>query len=550
MAVVSLASAYTTYIATERGDQAGALDSIASQQSAEEQQAEQQFDAKVAEDQRLLARYAAYDQTQRRTRRDAAAVRTSDPGQASWLDLQEQADSDLQRALNPFFRTVGSSVNTNTGAATYDDELAKAVMRMWDWRLFRADSATTRELAATTRARATSIVLVVVVLVLALFLLTLAHVAATNAGLALAVLGTLAATVAIVRFFLVDAAAAAPLALAIGLVALIAIILVRLSRDRRWFSGGEMSATLPGLIDVPATVRTPLPPVDAEEVGSRLPQLVAVVIAAATLLAAGVGYLHGEAALRSDGQAWIARELGVRAIGALRSAEENTAVGVGKFELALTQRVAGWNAAQQQAYAKSIGDATRAAQLQRDADGWLALADSTEQGSGIAGELGQGSVCDQAALERIRAGVSQESARLAALQDAANAASRHWSEHAAAYVSVLAWLTVAAYLLGLAVVFRERAVRALLSTVGVVMVAASVVWIGSVWAQPWPASSDVADRSASTFAQGVVALVRGENATAEARFTEVIAARPDFVMRGRIEHKRSSPQVRLGRRVS
>lgn len=146
MVFVSLASAYVAHVATERGSDVAALEGIAAQQSAEEQEVEQQIDGVVAQDLRLTARLDEPLHSYREALTQAATLRATDPTLAGDYDLQAQAHLDRLRALLPFFRAAAPDLSGES--ATYDADAARKSMRAQDWRLFRASSALTREQAS------------------------------------------------------------------------------------------------------------------------------------------------------------------------------------------------------------------------------------------------------------------------------------------------------------------------------------------------------------------------------------------------------------------
>lgn len=526
MAVVALVSAYVTFVATDRGSAAAALEGTAAQQSAEEQQVEQQIDAIVSQERRLTARVDEYLQTYRQRSADALDVRQSDPIRAAALDLQAQAEVEGLRHLLPFYR--GAAPDLTAAEATYPVDDAKDALRM-QGRLFRVSGAATRVEAAALRATATSLVLVVVLLVASLFLLTLAHLAGGRRGVALAVAGIVAAAAAVIWFAVIARGAILPLGIGAIAAAAVAVIVWRFGRERGWLGGLE-EAEASDIAVVP-TRPDPLPVVDPEAPPTtRSTRYVALAIAFVTLFGAWVGFLQGTASDRASESAWEAQDLGVQAIGALRAAEEDAAVAIDIYELALTQRVASWSATEAAAYADSISDTVEASRQRTEAARLAALATSTETRSDATASLGSAGVSSEFALRRFRAAVSEPSARLAALQDAANVAARDWGDRAAIHLSVLAWLAVAVYLLGLSLVFRERRVRNVLVVVGTVMILAGVARAATVWTLPDVATADQAQRAADAYAAGVVALERNEPVAAQAAFTEAIRWRPAFTL--------------------
>ena len=106
MAVVSLASAYVTYVATERASLAASLNGTASQQAAEEQQVAQQIDAIVAQEQRLTARIDEPLQAWRQNRAQGSGVRSVFTPEAVELAIE-----DLNAARERGTETAGVLLN-------------------------------------------------------------------------------------------------------------------------------------------------------------------------------------------------------------------------------------------------------------------------------------------------------------------------------------------------------------------------------------------------------------------------------------------------------
>ena len=462
LAAISLVSAYVSYVAGERAGIAADLDALASQQWAEEQQVQQQIDAVVAQDQRITGYLDQDAYAMGAMVEDAEAARTEDPERAAQWDLGAQAAVARYAQLFAFLRA--GAPNWTSGVGVYDADDARIAALNSDWRLFRVSSEQTRDEADRAAQLTTYTVLVVVILVSALFLLTLAHVAGGRRGLWLASLGAASALGGIVYFATLDLAAALPILAGATAVAF-ALMATRIPRVHRWLEGMERDDIVGDVAAVPTRPGATASTNPSDPPTSRFTRYIAIAIAVATLLGAGVGYLHGRASSSSDDEAWRARDLGVEAIGALRSAEEALAVQIDSYQLALSAHVDAWDAAQRASYAAWSGDTAEADRMTREAGKFDELAQRHEERSELADDLGSAGVSSEA-LRDVRAEVWEASARLAALQDAANAASRAWGARAGAYLSVLAWLAVAAYLLGLSLIFRDRRVRQVLASVG------------------------------------------------------------------------------------
>lgn len=529
MAAVSLASAYVTYVASERDATAASLNALASEQWAEEQQVEQQVDAIVAQDQRLTARLDAELHTFRDTTEKADALRATDPDRAAQLDLDAQASAALFAQLEPFLRSVQPDLTGDV--ATFDTDAAREKARFFDWRLFRASSELTRDDARHATDMAASTVLIVVVLVAALFLLTLAHVAGGRRGVIFAVLGVASAIIGIAWFTALDIGAALPLVVAVVAV-VIMLSVARLGPVRRWLEGIEKHAIddVHTISHRPGATATTVP-VDPPTTGYN--RYVAVAIAVSTLLGAGVGYLHGQASSSSQNQSWLGVDLGVEAIGDQRAAEERLAVSLESYQEALANRVDGWDASQRASYAAWSGDTQQVEPLTQEAERLEELAARYEERSGVARQLGSSGVTGEAVFQKLGAEVWESSARLLALQDAANAAARAWSIRSGIFLSVLAWLAVAAYLLGLSLIFKDRRVHSVLASVGTVLILAAVVRTATAWAEPEPPTASQAATAADAYARGVVASFGGDPGRAEKLFARALELRPDFGLASR-----------------
>ncbi len=530
MAAVSLVSAYVTWVASERDATAASLNALASEQWAEEQQVEQQVDAIVAQDQRLTARLDAELHTYQESTEEADALRATDPDRAAQLDLDAQASAALFAQLRPFLRSIEPDLTGD--AATFDTDAARETARFFDWRLFRASSQLTRDDARHATTAAASTVLIVVVLVAALFALTLAHVAGGRRGVGFAVLGVATAITGVVWFTALDVRAALPLMAALVAMGIV-LGVARVGPVRTWLEGVEKHA----IDDVhvishrPGATATAMP-VDPPTTGYN--RYVAVAIAVSTLLGSGVGYLHGQASSNSANHAWLGVDLGVQAIGDQRAAEERLAVDLESYQEALAKRVDSWDASQRASYAAwSGGDPEQVELLTREAERLEELATRDEKRSGLATQLGRIGVTGEGAFQQLRADAWESSARLLALQDAANAASRTWSIRSGIFLSVLAWLAVAAYLLGLSLIFKDRRVHLVLASVGTVLVLAAVVRSATAWAEPEPPALSQAAAAADAYAAGVVASFGGNPARAEEHFARALELRPDFGLASR-----------------
>lgn len=528
MAAVSLAGAYVTFVAGDRSATASDLEGLASQQWAEEQQADQQIDAQLTQDQMLTGRLDIVQNAYVTDARAAAAASSSDPGGAAELRLQAQESAALYAQLAPFFRAAQPTAADD--GLMYDAATAEEVLRVQDPRLYRASSALTRSQAAEAADLAARTGGVIVLLVGALFVLTLAHIAGPRRGVPLAWLGGGVAVVGVVWFVLLGPLAAIPLLVAAA-VTVGALAAVGLPRVRSWLAGFEASDPAPDAVgDRPGTMAQPdLSPGPT----ARFDRAVVVVIAVATLLGAGVGFLHSQTARAGEQASWRANDDGVSSIGALRSSESAQGVAMVDYEEALAQRVAAWNSTQRALTASAAGDQNAAAALTAEASVSTAAAERLEARSGLTDDLGTTGIAGFDTLGAVRASVWLDAARVTGEQDAANAAARNQGERAGWYLSVLAWIAVAVYLLGLSLAFTDGRARAVLAAIGVLLVIVAAGQTVRAVLAPQPVDASRASAAAETYAEGVVELQRNDATAAEASFTRALELRPDFGLASR-----------------
>lgn len=540
MAALSLASAFITYVATERDSLAGDLFAISSQQWAEEQQAEQQVDAQIAQDTVLTSKLDGLFSAYVSNLRAAEAVEAINPERAGELRLRAQEAWAQYAQLAPLLRAAAPKPDGDR--LVYDPVHAKNLARALDPKSFRVSSEHTRREARAAAELTSWTVLAVLVLVLSLFLLTIAHVIGRRRGTALAWFAAALSAGAVVWFAIPDVGAATPvlgLAGGVGLLLLVA----RIPAARRRLSGladGHNLADLgavPGPPDGMAHTDPSHPP------SSRFDQSVVLTIAFATLLGAAVGYMQGQASRAAQDSAWAANDRGVQAIGALRTAEEDAAVQLDTFAEALTQRAGAWNASQRAALADSTGDSAASSRWSAEATRLTALGERLSERSQLGGRLGSAGIEDMGGLVAIRAAVWAKPATLVGEQDAFNAAAASWSDRARHYLAVLSWLAVAVYLLGLSLVFRDWMTRRLLALIGAALIALSLGISGATILSPSPVSMARAASAASAYGEGVVAAQRNDPETAVEHFTRALKERPDF---GLASGERAAATLMLG----
>jgi tetratricopeptide (TPR) repeat protein len=270
---------------------------------------------------------------------------------------------------------------------------------------------------------------------------------------------------------------------------------------------------------------------------------IAVVIAAATLLAAVAGFLQNEASSENGTASLRAQQHAIDAAQSLVLAEERARVSVDAWSTSLEQRVRAANIGQQLLYAPEA-ERTR---LEAERQSWTALADRTEVLSGIDRTALEGPDRDPTFPSRLLADRTRDAVRLEALQDAANEVGEAWSDQATTYTAVLAILAVALYLLGFSLTVGVRQARRLFAGVGVVLALVAGGWTG---AQVATRPAAAADEAADAYADGMIALDTAFDAagyrSAVADLTRAIELRPTFARaylgRATAEFALGSPQ--------
>jgi tetratricopeptide (TPR) repeat protein len=213
---------------------------------------------------------------------------------------------------------------------------------------------------------------------------------------------------------------------------------------------------------------------DPEGGSTRFKGAVAVVLAAATLLGAGIGYLQGRA---SDAGAASTHRAQDQALLALAEHQRTMAWATTQVEVWSSvdeHRTRAIGARQLAAYLEGEGDGAGAEVAREEAERQDALAAAAGGLTVLSDTHPEGPAADPAFPFRFLQ--AQESARAArvALQDLANEANAVWGGQAAAYVAVLATIAIAAYLLGLSLVLRTRRLRALFAMTGGLLVVIAV----------------------------------------------------------------------------
>jgi len=297
--------------------------------------------------------------------------------------------------------------------------------------------------------------------------------------------------------------------------------------------------------------------VEDEETTSRSEAIVAILIVAATLAAAVVGYLQVWSSGRSDQAAAVAQRDAVVATARQARADQWADVQVSlvsRAALALAQANEATLQAQVFGTKVTTEDRLEGARLHKLSDRFSEMADTVSHdftGIPIQGRLSQEQ--DPSFPTRFVNETSRDPIRLRALEDAANQESSGWSSRAATYTAVLTLFAVALYLLGFSMALPASLGRWFVRG-GIVFVAVGLVWAAlSSTSRPQAPSEE----AAAAFATGTVALSSAFDAydtsgyrEAEDELSKAIEERPDFARaylnRGQATYFADSPTYGLG----
>lgn len=525
MAAVSLIGAFVSFTAAERTSDASHLTALASQQYSEEQQVDQQIEAVIAQDQRTLVRAEPEWRAYQEAIRAADAVRAADPVLAARLDMESQAAFARYAQIYSFFR---QGLPTQTSETLVSDpETVRAELEVYDARLFRGSSTLTRSEAVAAASRASGTVGAGILLVGALLLLTLGHVAGGRGGVAFAFAGAALALGATVWFIVLNIGAAQWL-LGFAAATLLVVLITRVPRVQAGLAGLERHSSL---VSALASAARADPMANASPEGpsnAEFERFIAVAIAAATLLGATVGFMQAQASRAAEEEGWRAQDSGVRAIGALRSAEEDFALQLDQYEQAMILAADAWSARQEAAFVHYSGRSAEASTLDAVAERREAAWRHQVELSDLATELGTNGVVGRAELRPYYAEVWRDAATLVGIQDAANSASETWGARGSAYLAVLSWLAVAVYLLGLSITFRAPVARRVLTGVGLILIVLAAIYAAKTASDARPPSQDVVEQAAEAYAAGFVLASASDPVGAVAEYTKAVELRPDF----------------------
>ncbi len=566
VAAVSIVSAVVAGRAAVWSSTASDIDSMVLQEAIERQQIEGDLEIAAAADIRLAARYDTAYQRAASLQEAAAELREVDPGAAALLDMERQAAWGVDLALWRFFRVQLPGYDAD-GHLVFDVGAAVAAQKAADTRLTELRRSLTPGRAAEARDRTTALIAIAVLFVAALFVLTLAEVWPGRGRWVPLLLGVAVAVGAAALTVATDPDTAALVALVVA-VAAIGLVLALAVTPRRWRRGAAAShavaalpdeharadgagASVPG-VEPESGVGAPAAETESSEGSARFRGSVALVLAAATLLGAGIGALQ---AASSDAGAAATREAQDQALLALTEHQRAMAWASSQVEVwsTLEEHRARADAARQLSrYLVSAGDVGGAAAAAVDAERWLAIAAGAAALTELSDDHPDGPLADAAFPVRYLVRNQEARAERIARQDMANEASAAWGARSAAYVAVLATIAIAAYLLGLSLVLRARRLRGMFAVVGVGLVLAATFAAVSTALEPSRQPDPAArDAIASAFLRARVAATAArtpaDNAVAVEAYREVLGLHPDLA-RAHVElasalFEASSPQT-------
>ncbi|MFN8624115.1 MAG: tetratricopeptide repeat protein [Chloroflexota bacterium] len=491
VAVVSIVSALVAGRAAVWASTAGALDATILQEAIERQQLEGDREADANADVRLAVRYDDAVQRALALSRAATDLRPTDPAGAARLDLDAQAAWGVDLVLWRFFRLQvpaydadGHLVLDMTGAV--DAQLAV------DPRLQELRRSQTPALAADAHRTTTTLVGIAVLFVAALFVFTLGEIWRGRRRWVPLVVGVGIALAGVAATIAVDP----DTALLLGLVVLgaaIVLVVVLVAEQRR--DGGARTAA--GVTDPTEAAlvaeaaageamggtmgEAAAEPMEAEALevdgsegrSDRFRSVVAIALATATLLGAGVGYLQGSANDESAAATAEAQDHALAALTERSRATDRAGTAIEVWSKVEEDRARAAGAEQAATYLDGVGDAAGAAAARAGADLDLAAATAADAITDLSDDHPDGPRADPGFPDRYLVRAQQASADRTIRQDLANEASSAWSGRAAAYVAILATVAIAAYLFGLTLVLKARRQRTMFAVVGVGLVIAA-----------------------------------------------------------------------------
>ena len=503
VATVSIVSAVVAGRAAVWASTAGAYDATVLQEAIERQQLEGDRAADANADVQLATRYDDAVQRALGLRAAADGLRPTDPMGAARLDLQAQAAWGIDLALWRFFRLQVPAYDAD-GHLVLDTASAIDAQLAADPRLAELRRSNTPTLAAAAHARTTSLVAIAVLFVAALFAFTLGEVWRGRRRWVPLATGVVLAAAGLAATIVVDPDTAMLLG-GVVLVSVLLLIVVLAEARRRGDPAAERAAAPPP--PLPKAIEAEAAEPDAgEERPDRFRSLVAISLAAATLLGAGVGYLQGAASDASAAATVKAQDQALAALTERIRATDRAGTAIEVWSRVEEDRARAAGEAQTAAYLDTTGDARGAADARAEADRDLAAANAADAITDLSDDHPDGPRADPDFPDRYLIRAQQASADRTIRQDLANEASSAWSARGAAYVAVLATVAIAAYLFGLTLVLRARRQRHLFAVVGIglVIVAAAAALLTAV-APTGLADEATTDQVADAFVEARVA---------------------------------------------
>ncbi|MFN8620974.1 MAG: hypothetical protein U0869_09555 [Chloroflexota bacterium] len=529
VATVSIISAIVASRAAIWASNASTADSVVLQQAIERQQLETQVRTTAASDLRYVARFDAAHKEAFQLLVDAEFKRTDDPAGAGRADIAAQTALQVDVALGKYFHAALPEYDKN-GDLVFDAEGAVDAIAAADPRLAELRRSTATERALAMHERSLQLVGITVLFVAALFALTLAEVwpGRSRGRWAPLLVAVGLATAAGVLTVLVEPDTAGLLAgiAIVAAVVLLVVLLVERRRDRE----AEAAAAAAG-VDASAAAAGEDGPAEPEGGSKRFRSTVALMLAVATLLAAGVGYLQGQAA---DEASLATREAEDEALLALAEHQQDVSWAEAQVDVwsVVDEQTARAQGARQLAdWLRSTGDEDGAIAALADAKRADDRAKTAAALTQLSLDHPDGPRNDPEFPTRFLRSQQEASVARTALQDLANEVSSAWGNRFSGYIAMLAILAIAAYLLGVSLVLRTRQLRWLFALTGTGLVIAAAVGAAATIASPADAVAagereTIADAFAAANVADSTALTSADRRAAVDAWQEVVRLHP------------------------
>lgn len=506
MAAVAIGSAVIAYYSAKWATEAAEVDGVALQERAERERILQRINIEIAEDERLWSTYQAHNEAAVAVQREATKVRSVDPDRAAILDFEYQAHIAAIDALWPLFQSVFPTLEDNQ--LVFNPDVQRTALIDGDEGLHDLDPEARQGEADALHRRALALVLLIVVLIGSLLILTIAQVFTRGARIVAAV-GTGIAIGAALYAGVVDPEVNSwMLAIVAGAFVMFAVWrLMQRARGRlpEWIVSDEEGAEA-----AEATMhaggrsrviqeRGSLEPTlyNTESGGSIVVKVLAVAIAATSLVAAGIGFLQVQTFHQAEGQAQFAQHHALMALGSEIDGFTTAQKGISAHIRAIETRIAASNIRQQRMYWVSVGDNQRANDLlgverarQVEADA-AANVDPIKGSDGPVNYATDPPIGDPNFPSRYRLRSEEVAFMHAAMQDASNEASATLTSRGRDFAFGVAILAVVLYLLGLSLVLRARTLRLIFFIASGILVVICFSRVGPALMTPTLAATEV-----------------------------------------------------------